>query len=47
MSKSELPSTADATYYDCTPCGYTARTDLAIGLCPRCGDGLSETSTLE
>jgi len=28
------------TYYECTPCGYTAPAGVAIGLCPHCGDRL-------
>jgi len=47
MSKSESTSTPDTAYYECTPCGYTARVDLAIGLCPRCGDDLVATPRIE
>jgi rubrerythrin len=40
-------STTDDSYryYECHPCGYTARTDLSIGLCPRCGQRIEWTAT--
>jgi rubrerythrin len=43
MSKTASPTIDDPTetYYECIPCGYTARVDQAIGLCPRCGDDLT------
>jgi len=47
MSKSESPATSELAYYECTPCGYTAREDLSIGLCPRCGDDLVATPRIE
>ncbi len=46
MSKSESATTSEVPYYECTLCDYTARVDLAIGLCPVCGDTLIETTRL-
>jgi rubrerythrin len=34
----------DDLYFECIPCGYAAPMEHAIGLCPRCGETLSETS---
>jgi rubrerythrin len=47
MSKSESPTIVGDSYYECIPCGYTARVDQAIGLCPRCGDDLTVPPTLD
>lgn len=33
-------------YYECAPCEYTAPATVAIGLCPHCGDRLTEQSIL-
>ena len=47
MSKSESSSVVEDTYYECTPCDYTASVDIAIGMCPLCGDRLAATSRFE
>jgi rubrerythrin len=40
------PDTEDShRYYECHPCGYTARADLSVGLCPRCGQRIEWTAT--
>ena len=37
MSKSSSHVETSHEYYECVPCGYTARIDLSIGMCPLCG----------
>jgi len=44
MSIGHLQTEPGDLYYECAPCGYTAPIDIPIGLCPHCGDALSETS---
>ena len=47
MSKSDSPVASGHEYYECGPCGYAARVDHAIGLCPVCGDSLAEKSAFD
>jgi len=46
MSKTESHTDIDESYYECITCGYTSRTDLAVGACPPCGDELTTTATV-
>ncbi len=43
MSKTASGTGIAESYYECITCGYTSRTDIAVGDCPLCGDELTVT----
>lgn len=46
MSKRDSRTGIEDSYYECADCGYTASVAVGIGMCPLCGDAISETSGL-
>ena len=46
MSKSNSRTGIEDSHYECTDCGYTASAAVGIGMCPLCGDAISETSPI-
>jgi len=40
MTTGTLNTEPGESYYECSPCGYAAPAEVAIGLCPRCGERL-------
>jgi rubrerythrin len=46
MGKSDSRTGIEDSYYECTDCGYRASVAIGIGMCPLCGDAISETGGL-
>jgi len=44
MSETASRTDIAESYYECITCGYTSRTDIAVGDCPLCGDELTATA---